>query len=319
VTGEAARIDRFAADHRLAVLATPLTRSASGRLLSTDTGLAEVVVAPRSRLVGQRVFPGQERSGLTVLAVHRFGRSRGPRATVVAEGDLLLLRGPWAAVGQLVRDDDVVVVDDPELVRRQNSPLGRSAWSALAVLAVTVLLLATGATSPAVAGLVGAAGMVLTGVLQPQQAYRAVSWQTVVLVGGLIPLSTAIRTSGAADLVASGIVDLVADAGPRALLAALFVLTALLGQVVSNTATVLIVTPIALAAAEAGGVAPAPVLMLVAVAGAASFLTPVATPANMIVMGPAGYRFADYWRLGLVLTAVWFAVAVVLIPLVWST
>jgi di/tricarboxylate transporter len=141
----------------------------------------------------------------------------------------------------------------------------------------------------------------------------------VVLVGGLIPLSTAIRTSGAADEVAGSLVRLVAGAGPRVLLAALFVLTLVLGQVVSNTATVLIVTPIALAAASASAVPPAPVLMLVAVAGAASFLTPIATPANMIVMGAAGYRFGDYWKLGLAVTVAWFAVAIGLIPLVWGT
>jgi di/tricarboxylate transporter len=287
-------------------------------LLSGDTGVAEVVVAPRSSLVGQPVTPGEVRSGLTVLAVQRYGRSRGPGPTEVAEGDLLLLHGPWAAVHDLARDDDVLVVDDPELVRRQNLPLGRSAWAALGVLAVTVALLASGLTSPAVAGLVGAAGMVLTRVLRPQQVYRAVSWQTVVLIGGLIPLSVAIRTSGAADLIADRLVDLVDGAGPRALLAVLFLLTVVLGQVVSNTATVLVVTPIALSAAAAAGLAPAPVLMLVAVAGAASFLTPIATPANMIVMGPAGYRFGDYWRLGLVVTAAWFVVAVGLIPVVWS-
>jgi di/tricarboxylate transporter len=103
------------------------------------------------------------------------------------------------------------------------------------------------------------------------------------------------------------------------LLAALFLLTLVLGQVVSNTATVLVVTPIALAAANDAGVAPAPVLMLVAVAGAASFLTPIATPANMIVMGPGGYRFGDYWRLGLATTVVWFVLAIALIPVVWPT
>lgn len=103
------------------------------------------------------------------------------------------------------------------------------------------------------------------------------------------------------------------------LLSLLFLLTVALGQVISNTATVLIIVPIALAAAAAAGVAPAPVLMLVAVAGAASFLTPIATPANMIVMGAAGYRFGDYVKLGLVLTLTWFAVAILLIPVIWRT
>jgi di/tricarboxylate transporter len=213
----------------------------------------------------------------------------------------------------------VLVVDDPALVRQQNAPLGAAAWRALGVLAVTVVLLASGVTAPAVAGLVGAGGMVLLRVLTERQVYKAVSWQTVVLIGGLIPLSVAIQTSGAADEIARHLVSLVDGGGPRVLLAALFLLTLVLGQVVSNTATVLVVTPIALAAANDAGVAPAPVLMLVAVAGAASFLTPIATPANMIVMGPGGYRFGDYWRLGLATTVVWFVLAIALIPVVWPT
>jgi di/tricarboxylate transporter len=103
----------------------------------------------------------------------------------------------------------------------------------------------------------------------------------------------------------------------RVLLVALFVLTVALGQFVSNAATVLVVTPVALAAGEHVGVAPEPVLMLVAAAGAASFLTPVATPANMIVKDPAGYRFGDYWRLGAVITVAWLVVVVLVVPVVW--
>lgn len=319
VSGDSDRISTFVTDTGLQVVATPLTRRTRKALLSREAGVAEVVVPPRSQLIGQRLFPGQVRSGLTVLTVRRYGQSRGPQPTDVIEGDLLLLHGPWDAVTGLARDADVLVVNDPEVVRRQNAPLGSRAWRALAVLAVTVALLATGVTSPAIAGLVGAGGMVAARVVTPHQAYRAVSWQTVVLVGGLIPLSTAIRTSGAADVVAGYIVQVVSGAGPRVLLAALFLLTLVLGQVVSNTATVLIITPIALAAGNAAGVSPAPVLMLVAVAGAASFLTPIATPANMIVMGAAGYRFGDYWKLGLAVSAAWFVVAIGLIPLIWRT
>ncbi len=319
VSGGTEGIAVFVDAHGLRIVAAPLTWATREALLSRERGVAEVIVPPRSPLIGQQVFPGQVRSGLTVLTVRRLGKSRGPRHTTLTEGDLLLLHGPWEAVSGLARDDDVLVVDDPDLVRRQNAPLGRRAWRALLVLAVTVALLASGVTAPAVAALVGAGLMVLSRVVTPYQAYRAVSWQTVVLVGGLIPLSTAIRTSGAADLVAGRIVDLVEGAGPRVLLAVLFLLTLVLGQVVSNTATVLIIAPIALAAAAASGVSPAPVLMLVAVAGASSFLTPIATPANMIVMGAAGYRFGDYWKLGLAVTVAWFAVAIGLIPVIWGT
>ena len=140
----------------------------------------------------------------------------------------------------------------------------------------------------------------------------------MVLVGALIPLSTAIQTSGAADQVASVLIDAVGTGRPYLLLAALFVLTAALGQVVSNTATVLVVVPIAVAAAEATGTSVKPVLMVVAVAGCAALLTPISTPGNMMIMSPGGYRFGDYWKLGLPIMVWWFVVALVVVPLVWS-
>jgi di/tricarboxylate transporter len=155
-------------------------------------------------------------------------------------------------------------------------------------------------------------------VLSVDQAYRSVSWTTVVLIGAMMAVSTAVKDSGAAQQVADVLVDIVGGAGGYALLAGLFALTATFGQLISNTATALIVIPIAVSAANQIDVSPRPVLMSVAVAAAASFLTPVATPANLMIMGPGGYRFGDYWKLGLVLLALFFVVAVFLVPAVWT-
>ena len=160
--------------------------------------------------------------------------------------------------------------------------------------------------------------VLLLGVLSVERAFASIGWTTVVLVGGMIPLSTAMRVTGAAESLAEQIVDLVGDAGPYALLVALFVLTAVLGQLISNMATALIVIPIALSAAAELDVATAPVLMSLNVATSAALLTPVATPANLMVMEPGGYRFNDYWKLGSVVMAWFFVVGVVLVPLIWS-
>jgi di/tricarboxylate transporter len=181
-----------------------------------------------------------------------------------------------------------------------------------------VVLLVTGAVPAAVAGLLAASAAVLLGLLSTEHAFRSVSWTTVVLVGGMISLSTAMVETGAAADLADELVGVLADAGPHALLLALFLLTAVLGQLISNMATALIVIPIALSAAAEMDVAPEPVLMAVAVSAAASFLTPVATPANLMVMGPGGYRFGDYWKLGLPLLALFGFVAVLLVPVFWS-
>jgi di/tricarboxylate transporter len=317
ISGSEEQVDRVADDLGLLLTMRRRPVSTEAPLLTRESGAAEIMVRPRSSMVGQSVFPGMVRGDLVLLAVRRLGKDRGPSSTQLIEGDTILVRGPWQAVDALVEDRDVLVVDAPDLVRRQAVPLGKHAKRALAVLTAMVLLLTFGIVPPAVAGLLAATSMVLLGVVGAQQAYRAVSWQTVVLIGGLIPLSTAITNSGLADQVADVIVEGVGDGRPLLLLVALFALTAVLGQVVSNTATVLVVAPIAVAAAMETGVAVQPVLLTVAVAGAASLLTPIATPANTMVMAPGGYAFSDYWKLGLPLLAVWLAVALVVIPLVW--
>ncbi len=195
--------------------------------------------------------------------------------------------------------------------------MGPKAREAVGVLAAMVVLLVTGVVPTVVAGLLAAAAMVLLGVLSTEQAYLGISWTTVVLVGGMIPLSTAIQQSGAAGQLADALVAVVGDRSPYLLLLGLFVLTAIFGQLISNMATALIVIPIAVTAAADLGVSVRPVLMSVTIAAAAALLTPVATPANLMVMGPGGYRFGDYWKLGLPVLA-WFGiVAVVLVPQIW--
>jgi di/tricarboxylate transporter len=288
-------------------------------LLSRRSGVAEVLVPPRSALVGETVFPGMvtESGDLVVLAVQRKGESLAGE-TRLAVGDTLLLRGDWGALEYHLDDPELVVVDQPGAVRRQTVPLGPGAKRALLVLAGMVLLLATGAVPPAVAGLLAAGAIVVSRVLTIEQAYRGIAWTTVILVAGMIPLSTAMIQTGAAQTLADNLVHAVGDLGPYALLSGLVLLTLVLGQLISNTATALIVIPIAVSAAAELDVSPKPLLMGVCVAAAASFITPVATPANLMVMEPGGYRFGDYWKLGLPLLVLFGAVAVLLVPAVWS-
>jgi di/tricarboxylate transporter len=294
--------------------------SVPGQLVDKERGLAELVVAPRSELVGTRVFPGMvsESGRLIFLGVRRGGETFDDRETVVAEGDALLVRGTWEALERGSADPGVLVVDEPDLVRRQAVPLGPGARRSMVIVGAMVVLLATGIVPAVAAGLFAAMAIVITKVLTTQQAYRSISWTTVVLVGGMTPLSTAMQQTGAAGKLADGLVNIVGDAGPYALLAGLFLLTAILGQLISNMATALIVIPIAVSAAADLDVSAAPVLMAVNVAASAAFLTPVATPANLMVMGPGGYKFGDYWKLGGCLLAFFFVIAVFYVPLVWS-
>lgn len=317
VSGPPEEVSDLALRALLAVAMPPLT-GGDGSLINREMGIVECIVPPRSPLIDEVVFPGMLRGPeLVILAVRRLGRDRGQVPTALAEGDAVLVHGSWSGVEALADHGDVLVVNSPDLVRRQAVPLGAKAIPAIGVLLGMIILLALGVVPAAVAGLLAAVAMVLFRVVGTEQAYRSVSWETVVLIGGMIPLSTAIRDTGAADQVADSLIGAIGVDQPLLLLVALFLLTAILGQFVSNTATVLILLPVVVATASEADVSVQPYLMMLAVAGGASFLTPVSTPANMMIMGPAGYRFGDYWRLGLPIMGYWLLVALVLVPLVW--
>jgi di/tricarboxylate transporter len=288
-------------------------------LFTRDQGVVEVVVPPRSPLVGRRAFRGMVTASgeLLVLAIARPGDDIGSRAVELRVGDSLVLRGSWDAIEREI-DRDVIVVADPAAVRRQVVALGLGAKESLVVLAGLVVLLATGAVPPSVAALVAAGVLVVLRVTSLERAYRAVSWSTVLLVAGMIPLADAMQHTGAAARFADLLVARLDGAGPHVLLAGMFIVVAGLSQLMSNTATALVMIPIAVTVSAELGTSPRPMLMAVNIAAVAAVLTPVATPANMMVMEPGGYRFGDYWRLGLPIIAWFFVVAVGITPLVWA-
>lgn len=319
VRGRAETIDRFVADSGLAMLTEQEHGGPGSSVVSRYFGVAEVIIPPRSSYVGELAFPGMvtDSGSLVILSILRNGVAYEGGETRLLAGDSLLLQGSWDALDEHTRDPNVILVDSPDAIRRQTAPLGTRATAAILVMVVMVILLATGAVPAAVAALGAAIAMVLLRVITVEQAHRSLSWTTLILVAGMIPLSEAITQTGAADLLASGIVDLVGGAGPYALLFGLFLITAVLGQVISNTATALILIPIAISVAAEAAISPLPLLMCVNVAAAAALLTPIATPANLMVMGPAGYRFGDYMKLGLPVMGLYLIVAVVLVPVWW--
>jgi di/tricarboxylate transporter len=317
--GEQTAVDVFAERHGLTHCRETAGTRLREALFNNSHGFAEVVLPPRSSLIGEAVFPGMitESGDLIILGIQRGGENLGPGETVLAAGDTLLLQGRWEALEEQVRDPNVLVVAAPDMIRRQARPLGTGSKRAISILAVMVVLLATGAVPRVVAGLAAACAVIVLGVLKIDRAYRAINWNVLIMVASLIPLSTAMYKTGAAYLIADALVAIVGNASPYALLAALFLLTALIGQLISSTATTLIVIPVAIAAAEAVGVSPRTALVTVAVAAAASFLTPIAASASLMVQGPGGYRFGDFWRMGLPLLLWFFLVGTFLVPIFW--
>lgn len=296
----------------------------TGVLFSVEQGVVEVLIAPRSTLIGRRVFPGMTTrdEGLVILGIRRgdddgtIPAVNAPREVELRPGDAVLVQGPWDALERYVASPDVIAVTSPRSMRR-SVPLGRGARRALGILVVMVVLLATGVVPPAVAALLAACALVVLRVLTPTQVFRSISWTTVVLIAGMIPLSVAFISTGASAVIADALIGWVGDASPHLALLVLCTVTIVLGQFISNVATVLVVAPIAVSVAAGLEVSILPFMMALTVAGAAAFLTPVATPANLIVMQPGGYRFGDYWRPGLPLALIFLAVAVLYVPLIW--
>lgn len=295
----------------------------TSQLFTARQGVAEVMIAPRSRLVGRAVYAGMttRAEDLVILGVRR-GDDEAAAATphggelTLQAGDAVLVQGPWPALERYVRSSDVIAVTPPQTLQR-GVPLGRGAKRSLVILTVMVVLLATGLVPPAVAGLAAAGALIVSRVLTLPQVYRSISWTTIILLAGMFPLSNAFISTGAADLVSESVLRMTGGASPLLVLLVLCVASLVLGQFISNLATVLILAPIAVSVSQTMGVSIQPFMMALTVIGAAAFLTPIATPVNLMVMQPGGYRFGDYWRLGLPLALIYLAVAVLYVPLIW--
>lgn len=285
--------------------------------LSYETGVVEIVIPPRSDFLGDDVHPGMrtESGDLIITSVQRRGKPVEHAQLEV--GDVLVLRGAWEALGHKTRHAGVLGVEDPDQIRRQSVKLGPRSVISVAVLAAMCLVLALELLPPAIAVMIAAGILVLCRVVSVEAAQRSISLTVLVVVAGMIPLSTAIQTSGAASLISEFLVESLGASSPRLLLLCIVVIVLVLGQFLSNLATVLIVAPVAVAIAETAGVSPLPMMMGITVAGAASFLTPVATAGNLMVQEPGAYRFGDYWKLGLPCLLLFGAIATLLVPLIW--
>ncbi|HSJ23594.1 MAG TPA: SLC13 family permease [Longimicrobiales bacterium] len=283
-------------------------------LESDRVGLMEVALAPRSSLVGKapREIGFRDKYGLSVLAVWRGDRAyrSNLRDMPLRFGDALLVFGPRDRLRLLAREPDFLALSEDI----QEPPLTAKAPVSVAVLAAVLLPVLFGYVSIAVAVVVGAVAMVLSRCLTPEEAYRAVEWPAVILIAGMLPLGTALEQSGGARLVADAVLGSTQGLGPRGILAGLCIITALGAQLMPAAAVVVLMAPIAITTAGELGLSPHALLMGVALS-AASLSSPVAHPANVLIMGPGGYRYVDYLRLGIPLTVMVLALVVAVVPL----
>ena len=287
--------------------------------LDRTGGMIEAVIPPRSEFIGDEVFPGMrtESGQLVVVAVVRGGRRLESKTNAI-QGDTLLLRGTWESIDKnAVPDQNVLMVDSPRQLKSQAVVPGPRWLRAVVVLGLLIVLLFFDVAPPAIVTLCAAAAMILLRTVTVPQAHRAISITTLVIMGGMIPLARAMQLTGISDAIAEWISHILGDASPRIVILGISLAVLALGQFISNMATVLVMAPIALSVADSFGYSPLPFMMALAVAGAASLFTPIATPANTMIFAPGGYRFTDYWKLGLPLAVLYISVAVLVVPLFW--
>ncbi|MFQ5744791.1 MAG: SLC13 family permease [Acidobacteriota bacterium] len=287
------------------------------RLRSHQVRLIEVLIPPRSRLVGRTLTSSNfaRRFGGVVLAAQRRGTVRREQLAdlTLDEGDALLLECDQETLGRLLRSQDVIVTDElTELYLRKDRAL-----TGLGILTAVVVTAALGWLPIHVAALAGAVAMILGRCLSAEEAYEAINWKVIFLLGGILPLGAALEQTGAAAWLAGVVLEPLADLGPLPMLAVVYLLTAFLTEMMSNNASAVILAPIACSLAGALEVDARPFLVAITFAASTSFATPIGYKTNAMIYAPGGYRFLDYTRVGVPLNLIFWVLAVLLIPLIW--
>ncbi len=282
-----------------------------------EVTVQEVIVRPRSDLEGKTATSLRLRTsyGVNLLAVARHGKRVEQRLSDVRfqTGDVLLLQGPSERVGEAINDFGLL----PLAERDVGVARPRRLVLATSLLAAAVALVMSGLAPAPVAFAGAAVVLTLLGVLQRDEPYKAIDWPVIVLLAALIPVGTALEVTGGTALLADGLLALTGGLGPVWVLVTLMVITMLLSDVVNNNATAVLMAPLAIDLAQRLEVSLDPLLMAVAIGASCAFLTPIGHQSNTLVLKPGGYRFGDYWRLGLPLEVVIVLVSVPLILVVW--
>ncbi|HVL01792.1 MAG TPA: SLC13 family permease, partial [Dongiaceae bacterium] len=284
-------------------------------------GMAELMIPTNSSLIGKTLVKAAFRTEYNLSVI---GLKRGQTAhegNVLEEplrmGDTLLVVGSWRAIHRLQSNrNDLIVLNVPAELD-DVVPEPKRASYAVAILGLVVALMVSGVVPNVQAAFIGCLLLGLFKCIDMNSAYRSIHWQSLILIVGMLPFSLALQKSGGIDLAAEALRAALGDASPRMLLAAIFAVTALLGLFISNTATAVLMAPVALAVAAETGLSPYPFAMTVALAASAAFMTPVSSPVNTLVVGPGNYRFMDFVRIGVPFTLIMMVVTLALVPVVF--
>ncbi|MBN2030115.1 SLC13 family permease [bacterium] len=287
------------------------------KLSSDDVQLIEALVPPNSVIVGRTLQSSNfyRRFGCRVLAVQRRSKTIRDRISEIRfeSGDTMLLQCDSKNMKIILSSNDLIATSElTDLHLRKNRAL-----TAMTIMIGVVALTAFNIFSILISALIGAVGMVLSRCISLEEAYKAIDWKVIFLLGGIFPLGMALQESGTAELLANTILQPLVKLGPTAILASLYIITAVLTETMSNNAAAILLAPIALSIAGLLGVSPRPFLIAITFAASTSFATPIGYQTNTMIYAPGGYRFYDYARIGVPLNLLFWIIAVLLIPVFW--
>jgi len=283
-----------------------------------EVGMAEVSLIPGSRLLGKsiREVTFRSRYGLSVVGIRRDGEALTGKLVdeALQMGDTLLVVGNWSLIRQLqTHHRDFLLLGLPAEVDEM-APARSQAIHALIALGVMIVLMVTDPVPNVIAALIACLLMGKFRCIDLESAYKSIHWPTLILIVGMLPFALALQQTGGVDLIVGALISAVGEMGPRVMLASLFALCAVIGLFISNTATAVLMAPIALGTAHQMGVSPYPFAMTIAIAASAAFMTPVSSPVNTLVLGPGNYKFMDFVRIGVPFTLLVMVVSVIAIP-----
>lgn len=315
-------VETFVADYDLVLLDEHEPEQSSNGYVTGDIGLAEILLTPTSTLINRQVKESsfREKYRVNMIGIKRKNRYilQHLKDQKMQLGDVMLVQGTWADIALLDDEqDDVVVVGQPVEESRKVT-LDHKAPIAAGIMLLMIILMVTEWIPPVASVMVAAMLMVIFGCIRNmEEAYKAINWESIVLIGAMIPMSIAIEKTGAASLISDGLVQSFGGYGPVVLLAGIYFVTSIMTLFISNTACAVLLAPIAFSAALQIGVNPHPFLFAVAVSASMCFASPFSTPPNALIMSAGGYKVTHYLKVGLPLQFIMGVVMVVVLPLLF--
>ncbi|WP_223551507.1 SLC13 family permease [Aestuariivivens sp. NBU2969] len=321
VKGDTEAINTLMIKFRLGLLPLePITDELKNNLINQEVGMTEVIVNPNSILVGRHYKLGDyfNRYGIQLLAASRNNKPLEDKEITVKAGDAFLLRGTWEDIENLKKQhENLVIIGSPEGMAKNVDKLNLKSYIAISALLLMIVFMVLNVVPGAIAALISAGVILLTGCVPITKAYKGISWTSVVMIAAMIPMGIALQKTGTAQVIANGLVNYLGAIHPIVLLGGVFMLTTTFSQVINNSATAVLMAPIAILAASSLNLSPEPFMIAVAISASTAFLTPIGTTTNAMVMTAGGYKFMDYLKVGAPLLFIFLMITLILVPLIW--